>query len=155
MKLTSNHHQLVFGISTVVAFFFFLMLLFICLFCFWLRWVFVATQAFSLGVANGGFSLVALHGLLIVLASLVAEHRLQGTWASVVAAHRLQSVGSVVVAHGLSCSAACGIFPDEGQNPRLLHQQVNSLPLSHQRSSSLLQFINYSIHVDTRLLIFD
>ena len=25
--------------------------------------------------------------------------------------------GSVVVAHGLSCSAACGIFPDQGSNP--------------------------------------
>ena len=25
--------------------------------------------------------------------------------------------GSVVVAHGLSCSAACGIFPDHGSNP--------------------------------------
>ena len=25
--------------------------------------------------------------------------------------------GSVVVAHGPSCSAACGIFPDQGSNP--------------------------------------
>ena len=33
----------------------------------------------------------------------------------------LWSTGSVVVAHGLSCSAACGIFPDQGLNPRLLH----------------------------------
>ena len=29
--------------------------------------------------------------------------------------------GSVVVAHGPSCSAACGIFPDQGSNPRPLH----------------------------------
>ena len=42
--------------------------------------------------------------------------------------------GSVVVAHGLSCSAACGIFPDQGLNPHLLHWQVGSLPLSHQGS---------------------
>ena len=25
--------------------------------------------------------------------------------------------GSVVAAHGLSCSVACGIFPDQGSNP--------------------------------------
>ena len=29
--------------------------------------------------------------------------------------------GSVVVAHGPSCSTACGIFPDQGSNPCLLH----------------------------------
>ena len=29
--------------------------------------------------------------------------------------------GSVVVAHGPSCSAACGIFPDQGSNPCPLH----------------------------------
>ena len=37
--------------------------------------------------------------------------------ASLVAEHRLQSVGSVVVAHGLTGSAACGIFPEQGSNP--------------------------------------
>ena len=29
--------------------------------------------------------------------------------------------GSVIVAHGPSCSAACGIFPDWGSNPCPLH----------------------------------
>ena len=29
--------------------------------------------------------------------------------------------GSVVVAHGPSCSVACGIFPDQGLNPCPLH----------------------------------
>ena len=33
---------------------------------------------------------------------------------------------SVVVAHGPSCSAACGIFPDQGSNPCLLHWQADS-----------------------------
>ena len=33
------------------------------------------------------------------------------TWASVVAAPGLKSTGSTVVAHTLSCSMACGIFP--------------------------------------------
>ena len=36
--------------------------------------------------------------------------------------------------HGLSCSAACGIFPHQGSNPHLLHWQADSLPLSHQGS---------------------
>ena len=40
--------------------------------------------------------------------------------------------GSVAVALGLSHSAACGIFPDRGLNPCLLHWQVDSLPLSPQ-----------------------
>ena len=42
--------------------------------------------------------------------------------------------GSVVVAHGLSCSAACGIFPDQGSNPCPLHWQADSQPLRHQGS---------------------
>ena len=40
--------------------------------------------------------------------------------------------GSGVVAHGLSCSAACGIFPDQGFNPFPLRWQVDSLLLEHQ-----------------------
>ena len=42
--------------------------------------------------------------------------------------------GSVVVAHGPSCSAACGIFPDQGSKPRTLHWQADSQPLPHQGS---------------------
>ena len=42
--------------------------------------------------------------------------------------------GSVVVAHGPSCSAACGIFPDQGSNPCPLHWQADSQPLRHQGS---------------------
>ena len=42
--------------------------------------------------------------------------------------------GSVVVAHGPSRSAACGIFPDQGSNPRPLHWQADSQPLRHQGS---------------------
>ena len=36
---------------------------------------------------------------------------------SIIAAPGLWSTGSIVVAHGLSCPAACGIFPDQGSNP--------------------------------------
>ena len=40
--------------------------------------------------------------------------------------------GSVVVAHGPSCTVACGIFPDQGSNPCPLHWQADSQPLRHQ-----------------------
>ena len=42
--------------------------------------------------------------------------------------------GSIIVAHGPSRSAACGIFPDQGSNPRPLHWQADSQPLRHQES---------------------
>ena len=40
----------------------------------------------------------------------------------------------MVVAHRLSCSAAYGIFPDQGSKPSLWHWQADSLPPSHQGS---------------------
>ena len=43
---------------------------------FWLRWVFIAARGLSLVVASGGLLFVAVHGLLIVVASLVVEHGL-------------------------------------------------------------------------------
>ena len=49
-----------------------------------------------------------------------------GVW---VLGHRLSSCGS-----RFSCSSACGIFPDQGLNPCLLHWPADSLPLSHQGS---------------------
>ena len=49
--------------------------------------------------------------------------------------------GSVVVAHGPSCSAACGVFPDQGSNPCPLHWQADSQPLRHQGSPVLLFFL--------------
>ena len=35
---------------------------------------------------------------------------------SVVLVPGLQSTDSIVTVHGLSCSAACGIFPDQGSS---------------------------------------
>ena len=61
-----------------------------------------------------------VRGLLIAEAFLVAKHRLQAR------------VGSVVVAHGLSCSTACGIFLDQRSNPCPLPWQVDPYPLCHQ-----------------------
>ena len=42
--------------------------------------------------------------------------------------------GSAAMAHGISRSAACGIFPDRGMNPCPLHRQADSQPLRHQGS---------------------
>ena len=69
---------------------------------------------FPLVAVNGGCSPVVLPELLLAAGSLVAEHELQGEQALVAAAHRL------------SRSAACGIFPDQGSNPRPLHWQADS-----------------------------
>ena len=67
---------------------------------FWLCWVFVSVRGLSLVVASRGLSLS--RPLLL---------RSTGS----------RRTGSVVVAHGPSCSAACGIFPDQGSNPCPLH----------------------------------
>ena len=73
-----------------------------------------------------GATLAARHEPLTAVASLAAEprlyvHGLQWLWHTglVVEAHGLRSwgsqalsVGSVVVAHKLSCSVVCAIFPN-------------------------------------------
>ena len=53
--------------------------------------------------------------------------------------------GSVVVVHGPSCSAACGIFPDQGANPCPLHWQADSQPLRHQ-GSPWTTYFNLAVH---------
>ena len=94
---------------------------------------------FSLAVVSKGHALVAGQGLLIAVAPHVAEHGLQGVreqlWhvGSAAAVPGLYSTGSMVMVHRLSCSVACGIFPDQESSPCLLHCQVDSLPLNHQR----------------------
>ena len=60
--------------------------------------------------------------------------RAPGARAPAVVALGLQSAGSAVMAHGLSCSTACGIPPDQGSNPCPLHWQADSQPLRHQGS---------------------
>ena len=58
--------------------------------------------------------------------------------------------GSVIVAHGPSCSAACGIFPDQGSNLCPLHWQADSQPLRHQGSPSFTflykEFVPFQKH---------
>ena len=57
---------------------------------FWLCWISVAVQAFSLVAASKALSPVVVCGLLIAVTSLV-EHRFQGAGASVVAGSRAQA----------------------------------------------------------------
>ena len=78
-------------------------------------------RAFS-SCGKRGPLFITVRGLLTFAASLVVEHRLQ--------THRL----SIIVAHGPSRSAACGIFRDQGSNPCPLHWQADSQPLRHQGS---------------------
>ena len=82
---------------------------------FWLCWVFVSVRGLSLVAASGGHSSLRCAGL-----SLSRPLLLRGTGS--------RRAGSVVVAHGLSCSVACGIFPDQGSNPCPLHWQADSQP---------------------------
>ena len=102
--------------------FFFLINLFI--YYLWLHWVFVAAHGLSLAVESRGYSSLRCAGfslqwllLLWSTGSRRAGFSNCGSWASVVVVRGLWSTGSVVVVHGLSCSAACGIFQDQGSNP--------------------------------------
>ena len=88
---------------------------------FWLCWVFVSVRGLSLFAASGGHSSSRCVGLSLSRPLLL--------WSTC-----SRRTGSVVVAHGPSCSAACGIFPDQGSNPCPLHWQADSQPLRHQGS---------------------
>ena len=98
---------------------------------FWLRWVFVSVRGLSLVVASGGHSSSRCAGF-----SLSWPLPLRGTGS--------RRTGSAVVAHGPSCSAACGIFPDQGSNPCPLHWQADSQPLRHQ-GSPVLFFLTFRV----------
>ena len=109
----------------------------------WLCWVFVSVRGLSLVVASGGHSSSRCGGhsssrcgghssSRCACLSLSRPLLLRGTGS--------RCAGSVVVAHGPSCSAACGIFPDQGSNPRPLHWQADSQPLRHQGSPLVLFF---------------
>ena len=123
MSLVSNAPP-----SLLCLFFFFFLNLLIYLFYFWLCWVFVSVRGLSLVVASGGHSSSRCAGL-----SLSRPLLLQSTGS--------RRAGSAVVAHGPSCSVACGIFPDQGSNPCPLHWQADSQPLRHQ-GSPLLCLVN-------------
>ena len=76
------------------------------------------------------FSLVVNQGLLIAVVSLVVELGLYST-----------GKASVAAAHGPSCSAARGIFLNQGSETCLLHWQADSLPLTHLWASPFLHLV--------------
>ena len=96
----------------------------------WLRWVFVSVRGLSLVAASGGHPSSRCAGL-----SLLWPLSLRSTGS--------RRAGSVIVAHGPSCSVACGIPPDQGSNPCALHWQADSQPLRHQGSPALVFIIFY------------
>ena len=73
---------------------------------FWLCWVFVSVRGLSLVAASGGHSSSQCAGRSLSRPLLL---RSRGS----------RRAGSVVVAHGPSCSVACGIFPDQGSRTRV------------------------------------
>ena len=103
----------------------FFVCLFVCLFYLWLCWVFVSVRGLSLVMASGGHSSSRCAGLSL-------------SWPLLLWSTGSRHAGSAIVAHGPSCSAACGIFPDQGSNPCPLHWQADSQPLHHQGSPILL-----------------
>ena len=81
------------------------------------------TRAFS-SCGEQGLLLLAVRGLLTVvllLRSTGSKHAGFSNCGSQALERRLSSCGA-----GLSCSAACGIFPDQGSNPCPLHWQADS-----------------------------
>ena len=121
---------------------------------FWLCWVFVAVLRLSLAVASGGCSPrwatgSGAHGLsscgswalghtgsaVVALGHLgIRAQQLWFTGFSSCGSRALEH-GSAVVVSRLSCSVACGVFPDQGLNPHTMYWQVDSLPLDNQGSS--------------------
>ena len=114
-------------IITIFFCFFFFFLNITYKFIFWLCWVFVSVRGLSLVAASVGHSSSRCAGL-------------SPSWPLLLRSTGSSRAGSVVVAHRLSCSAACGIFPDQGSNPCPLHRQADSQPLRHQGSPFLLLF---------------
>ena len=99
---------------------------------FWLCWVFVSLRGLSPVAAGGGHSSSRCVGLSLSRPLLL--------WST-----GSRRAGSVAVAHRPSCSAACGIFPDQGSNPCPLHWQADSQPLRHQGSPSSIKLTASSL----------
>ena len=91
-------------------------------------------RGLSLVAASGGHSSSRCAGLSL-------------SWPLLLRSTGSRRPGSVVVAHRPSCSAACGIFPDQGSNPCPLHWQADSQPLCHQ-GSRVLHFLIMGVQFD-------
>ena len=108
-------------LSLILFFFFKEFHFYLFIYLFRLCWVFVSVRGLSLVEASGGHSSSRCARLSLSRPLLL--------WSA-----GSRRAGSAVVAHGPSCSAACGIFPDQGLNPCPLHWQADSQPLRHQGS---------------------
>ena len=94
----------------------------------WLPWVFVAARGLSPVAASRGHSSLWCAGLSL-------------QWLLLLRSTGSRRAGSrVVVAHGPSCSAACGIFPDQGSNPCSLHCQAGFLTTAPPGKPDLCTF---------------
>ena len=88
-------------------------------FYYWPHWVFATVRGLSLVAASGGY--------LIVWASHCGGFSCW--WAQV-----LKLMGSVVVAQGLNCPVACGIFLDQRSNLCLLLWQADPFAYSPSKA---------------------
>ena len=132
------YHVFFFVFFKFFSAFFFLIFKFIYL---WLCWVFVSVRGLSLVVASGGHSSSQCTGL-----SLSRPLLLRSTGS--------RRAGSAAVAHGPSCSTACGIFPDQGSNLCPLHWQADSQPLHHQGSPTMPFYFSSRVHRQIREMLF-
>ena len=105
----------------------FLFLKFYLFIYFWLCWVFISVRGLSLVAASGGHSSSRCAGLSL-------------SWPLLLRSTGSRCAGSVIVAHGPSCSVACGIVPNQGLNLCPLHWQADSQPLRHQGSPCIKVF---------------
>ena len=99
---------------------------------FWLCWVFVSVRGLSLVAASGGHSSSWCAGF--------SPSRPLLLWST-----GSRRAGSVIVAHGPSCSAARGIFPEQGSNPCPLHWQADAQPLLHQ-GNPIFDYLTCATH---------
>ena len=131
------------GLGDILSFFFFFkpfISFFLIYFYFWLCWVFVSVQGLSLVAASGDHS---SSGCAVAASGDHSSSGCAGLSLSrplLLRSTGSTRAGSVVVAHEPSCSAACGIFPDQGSNPCPLHWQADSQPLCHQGSPPYYHF---------------
>ena len=99
-------------------------------FLFFLNFIYFILSCIGSLLLHAGFSLVAASGGYPPLRCAGFSLR----WPLLLQSMGSRRAGSVVAAHGLSCSAARGILPDQGLNPCPLHWQADSQPLHHQGS---------------------
>ena len=114
----------------------------ILLFYFWPCWIFVAVQGLLVVASRG-------RGRLLSSCDAWPSHC---SGFSYCRAWVLGHTASVITVHGLSCSLACRIFPDQGLNLCPPHWQADSSLLDHQRSPHI---VNLSSFVQGCLCPFD